>query len=76
MRKGKLSEEQRNAICQKYIEGLSSTQLAKKYSVSSQSILYILKKKNIKRRSPQENRKYHCNDSFLMKLTPKKKQYG
>lgn len=56
---GRLTDEQKIEIVNKYVSGQSGEKLALEYGVRSQSIYSILKFRNI----PKRHRKYHVNES-------------
>lgn len=68
---GKLSNFEKDSICARYIAGEPSTVLAKTFSVSSQAILQLLKKRGIHRRSNSEShRSVMVNRAAFSVATP------
>ncbi len=63
-----LNTNERKKIGEEYLKGNSSLKLAKKYDCDKKTILNILKKLQIKRKSTSvANRKYSVNENYFEK---------
>lgn len=62
--RGKLTDIEKTNICTLYISGLSATKISNKYSVSTETVLSILKKNNIELR--KSNLEIYFQDAIKM----------
>jgi len=74
--RSKLTSQQVLEICSKYISGVSSSKLAVRFDVGSDSIRYRLHRAGIRiRTSGESNRRYSCNYTFFDTVDTEPKAY-
>ena len=63
-------------ICKLYQQGYSSTEIAKMFNTYPSSILYVLERRGVKRRSQSQAQRKHCVDeSFFEEIDTPEKAY-
>lgn len=73
----KLTEEQRNVICERYQQGESTRQVAKALGLSKWGVQYTLKKRGVTLRenTPELWRTYSCDHHFFDEIDSEAKAY-
>lgn len=71
----KLTDKQEKELCEKYVNGISSTILAKEYSINRTTVVDIVKRNNYQVKLPNNISPYHFNEHWLDNLNAPEKLY-
>lgn len=70
-----LPQEEKDKICNDYLNGMSTVQLGKRYGISHKPMAVVLEENNIDRNSALSTRKYELNENYFDVIDTPNKAY-